>query len=168
MESLLKPDPGIILWTLIIFGLLVVVLGKFAWKPILKMVREREERIRESVEKAAAAKTEAERVLQEQKALSQKNREDAADLLRHARAEADRATQEILDRARREADGQVERARQQIEEERARAVDSVRREAVELAIAAASHLLQRSLDSSTHRALVETYIAELPKNLPKH
>ncbi len=165
MDALLKPEPGTIVWTLIIFGVLLLVLGKFAWKPILKAAHEREERIRLSVERADAARAEAEKALEEHKLLSAKNRAEAADILKRAREDAERAGADILARARREADEQVKRAEQQIEEERVRAVESIRREAVDLALAAAGQLLQKSLDQPAQRAFVEQVIRELPGNL---
>jgi F-type H+-transporting ATPase subunit b len=164
---LMKPDPGVIFWTLIIFAILLVVLKKFAWGPILKAVHDREQRIKDSVEKADQAKVEAERALVEHKELSKKNRAEAAEFMKNAREEAEKLGAELQAKARREAEALTERARHQIEEERLSAVASIRTEAIELAIAAASHLLQKSLDQESHRTLVKDYIDQLPKNLER-
>lgn len=163
--DLMRPDPGVILWTLIIFAVLLVVLKKLAWRPILKMVRERESRVRESIDQANAAKTEGTRLLAEQKELAARNRDESAAFLKNAREEAERVGAELLAKARQVAEEQTERARRQIDEERLQAIASVRSEAIDIALAAAAHLLQKSLDRPSERALVESYIEQLPKNL---
>lgn len=159
---------GTILWTVIIFVLLMIVLGKFAWKPILKGLNQREERIRESLEKADKVAADAERAIGEQKAELDKQRADMTEALRRTREEAERGAQELLERARREASETAEQARRQVEEERKRAVDQIRTEVVEIALAAAAHLLKKTLGDADHRRIVEEYLKDLPSNLQKH
>jgi F-type H+-transporting ATPase subunit b len=163
--SLMQIDPGVILWTLIIFVVLLFVLKRLAWKPILTMVSEREKRIRESLETAERVKAESEKALAEQRALLDTQRQEMGEAMRRAREEAERGAQELLDKARREAVELSERSRRQVEEDRRRALEEVRSEAVELALSAASHLLAQSLDQEDHRRIVKDYIAGLPENL---
>jgi F-type H+-transporting ATPase subunit b len=158
---------GVIFWTLIIFVTLLIVLKKLAWKPVLNMLHDREARIRDSLQKADNAKSESERLLAEQKALVAKQREEAAEFLKRARVDAEKVAAEMVEKARREADDQVARAKMQIDEERKRAVDSVRSQAVNLALAAAGHLLSKTLDQESHQNLVRDFIQNLPQNLPK-
>jgi F-type H+-transporting ATPase subunit b len=159
---------GTIILTIVIFGLLVLLLGKFAWRPVLEAVRNRERRIRESLEKADNAKNDAEKALSEQKELLNQQRQEMADTLKQAREDAERNAQQILEKGRKEAESQAERARNQIEEERKRAIESVRKEAVEIALAAAAHLLKKTLDDDAHRQIVSEYIDGLPRQLQKH
>ena len=165
--SLMQIDPGVILWTLIIFVILVIVLRKVAWKPILKMLDAREKKIREAVEKADRVQAESEKALAEQKDLSEKQRQEAAEFMASAKEDAKRLGAEMVEKARREAQEATERASRQIEEERVKAVESVRSHAVELALDAAAHLLSKKLDDAANRAIVSDYIDKLPDNL-KH
>lgn len=159
---------GTILWTVIIFVFLMFVLGKFAWKPILNGLKQREETIRESLEKADRVAADAEKAIAEQKEQLAQQRQEMTDAMRRSREEAEKGAQELLERARREASETAEQARRQVEEERKRAVDQIRNEAVGIALAAASHLLKKTLDSADHRRIVEEYLKELPSNLQKH
>jgi F-type H+-transporting ATPase subunit b len=163
--SLMEIDPGVILWTLIIFIVLVILLRKLAWKPILNMLDAREKRIREAVEKADRVQADADKALEEQKKLSEQQRQEAAEFMAQAKEDAKRTGAEMVEKARREAQEATERARRQIEEERTKAVESVRSHAVELALDAAAHLLSKKLDDATNRAIVSDYIDKLPDNL---
>jgi F-type H+-transporting ATPase subunit b len=163
--SLMQIDPGVILWTLIIFVIVVILLRKIAWKPILNMLDAREKNIREAVEKADRVQVEAEKALAEQKELSEKQRQEAAEFMQKAKEDAKRMGDEMVEKARREAQEATERARRQIEEERVKAVESVRTHAVDLALDAAAHLLSKKLDDTTNRVIVSDYIDKLPDNL---
>jgi len=163
--GLMQIDPGVIIWTILIFLVVVVVLRLIAWKPILKTLDAREKRIREAVEKADRVQAEADKALAEQKDLAEKQRQEAAEFMSQAKEEAKRTGAELVEKARREAQEATERARRQIEEEQAKAVESVRSHAVELALDAAAHLLSKKLDDATNRAIVSDYIDKLPDNL---
>jgi F-type H+-transporting ATPase subunit b len=163
--SLMAVHPGTVIWTLIIFAILVVVMGKLLWKPILKAVGERETKIREALEKADLAAVEAEKALAGQKELVDKQRKEAAEFLAKAKEDAQHSGDEILEKARREATELTDRARRQIEEEKTRAIEAVRFHAVELALEAAGHLLGRTLDDASHRNIVKEYIESLPRNI---
>ncbi len=166
--ALMQIDPGVILWTLLIFVCLLFLLKRLAWKPLLHAVDEREKRIRESLETADRVRAESEKSLAEQKALLDVQRQEMAEAMRRVKEEADRSAAELLERARRESADIAARARQQVEEDRRRAFDEVRVEAVELAMAAAAHLLEKSLDADSHRRIVKDYIQALPQNLRRH
>jgi F-type H+-transporting ATPase subunit b len=142
--------------------LLVVVLSKYAWGPIVKMLDERERTIREAIEQAKKERAEAERMLAEQTAsLSAAQREGAA-LAQQSRQEVEVLRADLTARARKEADDLVASARQQIQDEKAKALAELKGQVVDLAIDAARRLIQSSLDEKAQRALVEEYIATLP------
>ena len=163
--SLMQIHPGTIIWTLIIFAVLLVVLGKLIWKPILKAVNERENKIREALEKADKAQADAQEALSGQKDLVEKQRKEAAEFMARAKDDAKRSGEEIIEKARREATEQTERARRQIEEEKTRAIEEVRSHAVDLALQAAGHLLGKTLDEASQRGIVKEYIDSLPAQL---
>jgi F-type H+-transporting ATPase subunit b len=155
-------NPGLTLWTGITFLVLLVVLGKFAWGPIVKMLAERERTIRDAIESAKKERAEAERLLAEQKQSLAVAQREAAELAKRNQQEVEVMRQELTARARKEADELVEGARRQIGEEIAKAKAELRNQVVDLAIDAASRLVKANLDDRAQRALVEEYIAQLP------
>jgi F-type H+-transporting ATPase subunit b len=165
--SLMQIHPGTIIWTLIIFAVLLVVLGKLIWKPILKAVGDRETKIREALEKADKAQADAQKALDGQKDLVEKQRKESAEFMARAKDEARRSGEELMEKARRESVEQTERARRQIEEEKNRAIEEVRTYAVDLALLAAGHLLGKTMDEDSQRGIVKDYIDNLPSRLEK-
>jgi F-type H+-transporting ATPase subunit b len=148
-------------WTLIVFAGLVFILGKFAWGPILKAVDEREKGIQSALDEAARRNEEAAKLLEEHKAQLADARRQASELIAEGRVAGDKVRREIEEKARSEGQGIVERARAEIERERDAALEMLRRESVDLALAAASRLMQENLDQAKDRALVERYLGEL-------
>ena len=162
--SITDINPGLTLWTAITFLVLLAVLGKFAWGPIVKMLAERERSIREAIESAKKERAEAEAMLAAQKtALAQAQRE-AADLAKRNQQEVEALRQELTAKARAEADALVVEARRQIDEELKKAKADLKAQVVDLAIDAAGRLVKANLDEKAQRQLVEEYIAQLPAN----
>src|SRR6266480_4306015 len=139
-------NTGLIFWTLVVFGILLALLWKLGWPALLKAVEERERRIQQQLEDAERARAEAARLLEEHK------RTTAA-----AHAEA----QELIAQAREQYEQLLERARKEIESEKEKAILELRREAVDLSIAAASKLIEANLDSEANRRLVTEYLSSL-------
>ncbi|ACG75676.1 ATP synthase F0, B subunit [Anaeromyxobacter sp. K] len=157
-------NPGLTLWTAITFLVMLVVLGKFAWGPIVKMLAERERSIREAIDSAKKERAEAERLLAAQKESLAKAQREAAELARRNQQEVEALRQELTAKARKEADELVAEARRQIAEELGKAKTELKAQVVDLAIDAASRLVKANLDEKAQRALVEEYIAQLPAN----
>jgi F-type H+-transporting ATPase subunit b len=154
-------NTGLSVWTLIVFAGLVLILGKFAWGPILKAVDEREKGIQSALDQAAQRNEEAAKLLEEHKAQLADARRQASEIIAEGRTAGDHVRKEIEEKARSEAQGIIERARAEIERERDAALDMLRKESVELALAAASKLMQENLDQAKDRALVERYLGGL-------
>jgi F-type H+-transporting ATPase subunit b len=154
-------NTGLSVWTLIVFAGLVLLLGKFAWNPILKMVDEREKGIQSALDEAAQHNAEAARMLEEHKAQLADARRQASELIAEGRSAGENVRKEIEDKARAEAQSILDRARSEIERERDAAIETLRKESGELALAAASRLMQENLDQAKDRALVERYLADL-------
>lgn len=154
-------NPGMILWTLVVFVILLALLWKLGWPAILKMVEERERRIQAQLDEAERARTEAARLLEEhQRALAAAHAE-AQETIAKAKAVADKEREALLARARREYEELLGRARKEIGEEKEKAIRELRREAVDLAIAGASKLLETTLDTEANRRLVTEYLATI-------
>ena len=157
-------NPGLIIWTLLIFGLLMVILAKTAWPAILKAVEEREQRIRRDLDQAAKANADAQQLLAEYHAQLAQSKAEASELVARGREAGEKVREEIVAKGRAEQESLLERARREIEIEKDRALADLRREAVELSIAAASKVIERNVDTEADRRLVQDYLAGLPSH----
>jgi len=165
-SNLITPDPGTVLWTVITFIVLAGLLAKFAWKPLLTTLQERERTIRESLEQAQKARAEGEETLRRnQEILAQARRETAA-ILDQGKREAESLRAEILAQARKEAQDLVEQGKRQVQFEQKQAMEQLRRQVADLAIQAAERLITRSLDDSAQRQLVDDYVRGLTSLQP--
>ena len=152
---------GLILWTLVIFGILLLILVKTAYPAILRSVEEREARIRQQLDEAATANADAQRLLEEYQGQLAASKAEAQELLARGREAGEKVREELAARGREEQEGLLERARREIAMERDRAVAELRKEAVELSIAAASKVIEKNLDTEADRKLVQDYINSL-------
>lgn len=159
--SLLTVDLGLSAWTLVVFVVLLWVLKRYAWGPILDAVESREENIRNALDEAARRQEEAEKLAAEQRERLAEARRQAQEIIAEGREAGDQVRQEIEEKARDEGRRMLERARSQIERERDAALETVRKEAVDLALAAASRLLQENLERDQDRELVMEYLDDL-------
>ena len=155
-------NPGLTLWAAITFVALLIVLAKFAWGPIVKMLDEREKTIREAIEEAKRERAEAERMLAQQKETLAKATREAAEMAKRNQQEVEALRQELTAKARKEAEELVASARTQITEEKTKAVAQLKGMVADLAIDAASRLVKASLDEKAQRQLVEDYLKQLP------
>jgi F-type H+-transporting ATPase subunit b len=155
-------NPGLIIWTLVIFGILLFILAKTAWPAILKQIEEREARIRADLEAAAKANADAQALLANYQSQLGGAREEAAEIVAQARGEGEKLREEIVAKGRTEQEALLERARREIGLEKDRAVAELRRETVELSLAVASKIMERNLDSDADRKLVQDYLSRMP------
>ena len=147
---------------LINFIILLTILYFVGYKRILGMLDQRSERIRESVETAERVRQEAAQQQAELEKRLDEGRQEGQNLLAQAREMADRYREEEREKARQEAEAFVARARADIQSERDEAIDGVRRHFAELAILAAEQVIERSLDESAHRDIIEKVLEESP------
>src|SRR5438105_15457540 len=154
-------NTGLIFWTIVVFGVLLALLWRLGWPASLKSVEERERRIQQQLDEAERARAEAQRLLEEHRRLAASAKAEAQELIANAKAIADKERATLLAKAREEYEDLLARARKDIEEEREQAILALRREAVDLSIAAASKLLEAQLDNEANRRLVTEYLATL-------
>lgn len=157
-------NPGLSVWTIIVFLMFVFVLGKFAWKPMLQMLEEREKGIRDSLNEAEQARHEAEELLARNEANRARAEEEYKRVVTEARQEAERKSEEILQKARQQAQRDLELAREEIQRTTEQARLQLRKEIANLAIGAAEKILEESLDAKKHRQLVEQFLRKPQKN----
>jgi F-type H+-transporting ATPase subunit b len=159
--NLLNPEPGTIFWTAATFILLLLILKKMAWGPILQTLAEREKRIRESLEKAEATQKEAAAAMAKHQENLEAAKREAQDLLAKSRKTAEATKEEILQKAQTEAANILERAKREINLEREKAVEELKKQAAELSIMIASKLIGKSLSKDEHKKLIEQSIKEM-------
>jgi len=152
---------GLFFWTWLVFIMLFFVLKRYAWPAILRATEERERKIARQLEEAERLNAEARATLEEHQRLLSGARHEAHQLLQDAKSAAEKERETLLGRTREEQEHVLERAKQEIAAERDRAMTDLRREAVDLSLAAASKLIETKLDDAADRRLVERYLASL-------
>jgi F-type H+-transporting ATPase subunit b len=158
MNPLVQPDPGLYIWTILTFLILVWLLAKFAWRPLLAALDERQSSIRKALDDARKAKQELEGIHAESAKLLAQARSEAAEIVSRSRSDADRFREEMKEKARTEATGLIRNAERQIELETTRALQQIRQEAVDISIGIASKLLQRNVSKEDNERLIaETF-----------
>lgn len=164
--SLFSINVGLMVWTIAVFLLVLLVLGRFAFPAILGALEAREKGIQNALDEARTRQEEAEKLLEEHKKQLAEARRQAQEILADGRDAADKLRKELESKAREESEAILSRARQEIEREKDAAVDSLRRESVDLALAAASKLLHQRLDGEQDRKLVMDYVDGLKSQSP--
>ena len=159
--DLLSPHGGLMFWTLAIFLVLMFILSKYAFKPILAAVEARERALEEAIEGAKRDREEAQKAMEEQRKHIQDARTEAQRLIAEGRGAGEKLRAEMLEQTKAQQAELLDRARRDIQGEKERAVAELRREAVDLAIAGASKVIEKNLDDQSNRKLVEEFLSSL-------
>jgi F-type H+-transporting ATPase subunit b len=159
--GLLNVNPGLTIWTIVIFLIVLGILAKFAFPKILGAVEAREAHLRETIEAAERDRAEAAALLDDSRRQMEEARAKIQSAVAESRTEVERMKAEVLAEARRDQEEMLERARRDIASEREAALDTVRRDAVELTMRAAEKLVRRNLDAEENRRLVREYLGQL-------
>jgi F-type H+-transporting ATPase subunit b len=161
MNPLVQTDPGLFIWTILTFVGLLFALKKLAWGPLLKALETRQNAIRKSLDDAAQAKQELERLNAESAQIIARSRVEADAIITQSRADGDRLREEIRQKARAEADNIVKNAERQIQLETTRALEQIRHEAVDLSVSIASKILQRNLSREDNARLIDEALRQV-------
>ncbi|HKY33716.1 MAG TPA: F0F1 ATP synthase subunit B [Candidatus Polarisedimenticolia bacterium] len=159
--GLVDINPGLIIWTLVTFIVLLVVLRLVAWKPILALLEERERTIRESLEQARKAREEAETLMAQHREMIGKARHEMASIIEKAQRDAEQRRADILARAQRDAEEKARQFSEDLDRQKRAAVREVREQAVDLVLAAASRLVEAEMNEERQRKLVRGYLDDL-------
>ena len=160
-NPLVQVDPGLFIWTIVTFLVLLTLLAKFAWRPLLEALETRQNAIRKSLDDAQQAKEELERLHVESGQIIQRARNDAEAIIAQSRSDGDRLREELKQKARAEADHIVKNAERQIQLEMSRALEQIRHEAIDLSVMIASKLLQRNLSKEDNERLIEEALRQV-------
>jgi F-type H+-transporting ATPase subunit b len=153
-NPLVQPDPGLFIWTVLTFLVLVALLAKFAWRPLLEALESRQQSIRKALDDAQLAKQELQRLEQESAQMLRKARSEAEAIITQSRADAERLREEMRVKAKADADGILKNAERQIQLETGRAVQQIRAEAVDLSVMIASKIIQRNISKEDNERLI--------------
>jgi F-type H+-transporting ATPase subunit b len=160
-NPLIQVRLGLMVWTIVCFGITFFVLKRYAFGYIQKAIDERRERIRRSLEEADKARDEARRLLQEHRALIGEARGQAEEILAEARRVADSQRQRVKDETEADRQRRLEETKRQIQAETQRALQQIRAEVAELTLVATSKVTGKVLDDSDHRRLIDDAIKDL-------
>jgi F-type H+-transporting ATPase subunit b len=163
MNPLVQPDPGLFIWTILTFLVLLGLLARFAWRPLLQALDSRQEAIRKSLDDAQQAKQELERLHRESAQIIREARVEAESIVSRSRSDAERLKEEIKQTARAEAGTILQNAERQIGLETQRALQQIRHEAVDLSVMIASKLIQRNLSKEDNEKLIDEAIRQVSK-----
>ncbi len=162
--SLFAGDLGNVIWTAVIFLILLIVLGKYTWRPMLDALGRREQFIRQTIEAARKDRAEAERMMAEYRQMMAKSKQEAQAIVDQGRQDAEAARQRLAQQAQQEAEQMIGRAKQEIQLAKQSALQDLQNVAADLSVNVASKILQRNLTAADQQRLVEESIKDLVKS----
>ena len=161
----LTPGTGLLFWQVVIFLLLVVLLSKFAWKPILTSLKEREDSIQQALDAAEKAKIEIASMKSDNEKLFKEAREERDRILREARDAANRLHDEAQLKSKKNADKIIEDAKAVIQTEKNAALQDIKAQVAQFSLSIAEKLIKKNLsDDKSQKELVDTFIKDLKLN----
>ncbi len=158
---LVSPNVGLMIWTLLAFGITLYLLNKLAFPRIAEALDRRRQAIEDSIESAARSRREADELLEEYRARLREAREQAEDITARARKAADSLADETKADAVRQREELMAATRRDIEAETRRALDEIRKEVANLTVIATEKVTRKSLTPDDHRDLIEEALSEV-------
>ena len=154
-EGLLRVEPGLLLWTVITFVVLLLILWKAAWKPVVEALDARAEKVRSDIENADKSRQEAEKLLAQHREMMNNAKTEAANIIADGRAEAEKMKNEIVSKASSEAKDMSDRAKKEIDLAKDKALADIKAEIVVLSTEIAAKIINKNLKPDDQKALVE-------------
>ena len=160
-NPLVQPDPGLFIWTIVTFLVLLALLARFAWRPLLQALERRQETIKKALEDAERAKQELERLQQESSKILQQARIEAESIITRTHLDAERLREDLKQKAKNEADNILRNAQQQIQLQTRQALQQIRNEVADIAVLVASKLLERNLVKEDNDRLINETLQQI-------
>jgi F-type H+-transporting ATPase subunit b len=160
-SALIKVVPGLMIWTIVSFGVTFLVLKRYAFGPIQKIIDERRQRIRQALEEADNARAEARKMLDEHRTMMAEARGKAEEILVEARKVAEAQKKRLRDELEADRQRRLEETTRQIEAETVRALELIRAEVADLTVIATQKVTGKVLDQADHKRLIDEAIGEL-------
>jgi F-type H+-transporting ATPase subunit b len=165
-NPLVQPDPGLYIWTIATFLLLVALLARFAWRPLLDALERRQQAIVKALDDARQAKKELERLNAESVRIINEARAEAERIMSSTRTDAVRFGEDLKKKARADAELVVKNAEREIDQQTARALERIRHESIDLSVAMAAKILQRDVTAADTDRLMEETFREIQARRP--
>ncbi|MFC2103217.1 F0F1 ATP synthase subunit B [Bacteroidota bacterium] len=162
--SLLDINPGLIVWTILTFVILLIILKKVAWKPILTALENREKEIADSLNRAEEAKADAQKILEENQASLAKAEEESKKVIDQSRVYAENLKEQMLKDSKEQAKKIVEDATVEIDRKKEAAFDELKNQIAEISVTAAEKIMKQNLDADKNKQIVDKYLSEISKN----
>ena len=162
-NPLVQLDPGLFVWTILTFLLLLTVLAKYAWKPLLKMLKDREDLIRSSLEDAEKAQTELANLNAEREKIINKARSEAQSILSEGKVAASKLKDETLKAAKDQAKSILTDAEKQIRIEKHKAIEEIKSEVVDLSLSVATKLIKKNISREDNQTLIDESLENITK-----
>lgn len=163
-DLLLQVNPGLIIWTLITFLILLLVLRKIAWKPILTALDNREKEIADALNKAEQAKEEAQKILEENQASLAKAEEESKKVIDQSKAYAENLKGQMLKESKEQAQKIIDDATAEIERKKNAAFEDLKNQIAEISIQAAEKIMKENMDADKNKQIVKKYLSDISKN----
>lgn len=162
--SLLDVNPGLIIWTIVTFIVLLIILKKVAWKPILSALDQREKDIKDSLEKAEKAKEDAQRILDENQANLAKAEEESKKIIDQSRSYAENIKDQMLKESKEQAKKIIDDAAEEIDRRKDSAFEELKDQVAKIAVNAAEKIMKQNLDADKNKHIVDSYLKDVMKN----
>ncbi len=163
--ELVTPEVGLLFWMLLSFTIVLIILKKFAWKPILNSLKEREDSIADALHAAEQAREEMEKLRADNEAIIREARAEREKILQEAREIKIKIVEKAKEEASEEAHKMIELARVNIRNEEAKALEKIKEQVAELSIEIAGKILREKLaDDAEQQKLVEKYLKDIQLN----
>jgi len=160
MEALIKPESGLIFWTVFIFAILVFILAKTVWKPLLKSIEDRENKIKSDIESAAKSREEAQKIKEEIDEKLRGLEKEINEKLSIAQSQANEEREKIIQEAKREAENIINNAKKEIDNYKIKTEKEIENKLVEIAIQASKKVLSDIIDEKINAKLEESFSKE--------
>lgn len=154
-EGLLKVSPGLFLWTIITFAVLLLILWKAAWKPVVEALDARAEKVRSDIESADRSRLEAEKLLNQHKEMMAEAKNEAATIIANGKSAAENIRNEIIDKANADAKDLSERVKKEINLAKDKALSEIKAEVVILSTEIAAKIISKNLNPDDQKVLVQ-------------
>ena len=162
--NLLDVNPGLAIWTLITFTLVLFVLWRFAWKPIIKALDDRNQKVADDLEKSKELRQKAEALLADYEKKIDSAKEEALEIIDEGRKDAEQLRQRILDEAKEEADKIRNRIGNEIEQAKLKALDELESRVVDLSVQVISNVMRKDISNSEHKDIISKELESLRSN----
>jgi F-type H+-transporting ATPase subunit b len=156
-------DWGLQIWTLVTFVVLLVLLAKFAFKPIAQGLDRRGETIKKSIEDAEKQRLDAKKLMDDYQKQLAEARNEAGKIIEEARQLGERVRKEVVDKSNAEASAAVQRAQEEIQRQKEKGIQEMKDTVAALSVQIASRVIEKELNEATHRELVDNLIKDLSK-----